>query len=163
MSKFLLACVCAGSLSWAGATLAEVSQEQPIDFATQIQPIFDQKCAFSGCHAGASPQQGMSLAAGKSYDAIVNAPSQEAPSVMRVKPADAENSYLYRKLEGEQADLGGSGGRMPLGKPALSADQIELIEAWINQGALKEPPPPTTAVEASAWGQVKHLVEEWVK
>ena len=163
MTKFLLACVCAGSLSWAGTALAKASQEKPIDFATQIQPIFDKSCATSFCHAGTNPQQGQSLEAGKSYDNIVNIPSAEAPSVMRVKPGDAENSYLYRKLEGEQGDLGGSGGRMPFGKPALAADQIKLIEDWINQGALKVPPPPTTAVEASAWGQVKRLVEEWAK
>jgi hypothetical protein len=138
---------------WAGPALS----------LPRLQPIFDRSCATSFCHAGANPQQGMSLEAGKSYDNIVDVPSGEAASVMRVKPFDAENSYLYRKLEGEQGDLGGSGNRMPSGKPALAEDQIKLIEDWINQGALKEPPPPTTAVEASAWGQVKRLVEEWVK
>ncbi|MBI2502120.1 MAG: hypothetical protein HYW07_02670 [Candidatus Latescibacteria bacterium] len=161
MSKFLLACACAGSLGWACTALAKAAQEeQLIDFATQVQPIFARSCATNSCHAGANPQQGLSLEAGKSYDNIVNVPSTEALSAMRVTPFDAENSYLYRKLKGEQADLGGSGSRMPSGRPALVEDQIELIEAWINQGALKEPPPPVTAVEASAWGQVKSLVEE---
>lgn len=162
MSKLLLAWACAGSLCWAGTALAKAAQKKPIDFATQIQPIFDRNCATSFCHAGTNPRQGLSLEAGKSYENIVDVPSAEAPSAMRVKSSDAENSYLYRKLEGEQADLGGSGGRMPFGKPALAEDQIKLIEDWINQGALKEPP-PTTAVEASAWGQVKRLVEEWAK
>ena len=163
MSRFILACACAGALSWAGTALARASQEKPIDFATQIQPIFDRSCATSFCHAGTRPQQGMSLEAGKSYDNIVNVTSNEAASAMRIKPFDAENSYLYRKLEGEQADLGGSGSQMPSGKPALAADQIKLIEDWINQGALLVPPPPTTAVEASAWGEIKNLVEEWAK
>lgn len=163
MSKLLLVWACVGTLGWAGTATAKASQEQPVDFATQIQPIFDKNCAGSFCHAGTSPRQGLALEAGKSYDNIVGVPSGEVPSVMRVKPFDAENSYLYRKLEGEQADLGGSGGRMPQGKPALAEDQIKLIEEWINQGALKELPPPVTAVEASAWGQIKHLVEGWAK
>ncbi len=163
MPNILMACACAGFLSLANAALAQISDEKPIDFATQVQPIFDKSCAGSFCHAGTSPSQGQNLEAGKSYDNIVNIPSAEAPGVMRVKPFDTENSYLYRKLEGEQADLGGSGGRMPFGKPALAADQIKLIEDWINQGALKVPPPPVTAVEASAWGQVKRLAEGWVR
>jgi hypothetical protein len=148
-------------LNWAGTALAKASQEKPIDFATQIQPIFDRSCATSFCHAGTNPPQGLNLEAGKSYDSIVEVLSGESSTAMRVKPFDAENSYLYRKLEGEQADLGGGGGRMPFGKPALAADQLKLIEDWINQGALKEP--PTTAVAASAWGEVKSLVNAWAK
>lgn len=160
MFRLVLVCACAGCLNWAGTALAKASQEQPIDFATQIQPIFNRNCATSFCHAGSGPQQGLSLEASKSYGNIVNVPSPEALSAMRVKPFDPENSYLYRKIAGEQADLGGSGSRMPSGKPALSAEQIELIRTWINQGALAEPPPPTTAVESSAWGQAKSLVDE---
>jgi hypothetical protein len=155
--RLMLVCSCAGCLNWAGAALAKASQEQPVDFAAQIQPIFDRSCATTFCHAGSGPQQGLNLEAGKSYANIVSVPSTQAPSAMRVVPFDAENSYLYLKLKGEQANLGGSGGRMPSGRPALPEDQLALIRAWIDQGALAEPPPPTTAVESSAWGQVKRL------
>ncbi|MBI4529901.1 MAG: hypothetical protein HY709_00110 [Candidatus Latescibacteria bacterium] len=76
----------------------------------------------------------MSLEEGKSYSNIVNKPSREAPSVMRVKPSDPDNSYLYRKIRGEQRSVGGSGERMPLGG-SLSSSQIETIKNWITQGA----------------------------
>ncbi|MBI4531949.1 MAG: hypothetical protein HY709_10580 [Candidatus Latescibacteria bacterium] len=152
MSKSLFIFVCAGCLIWGSVVLA---QEKPIDFTTQIQPIFNENCAFAGCHAGSFPAEGMSLEAGKSYDNIVNVSSGEVPSVMRIKPFDPENSYLYRKIRGEQRAIGGSGSQMPLGGPFLSAEQMKLIEDWIKQGALKE---PRTAVEGKSWGLIKRLL-----
>ena len=133
MQKPFLTLACAVCLICGNVARA---QEKPIDFTTQIQPIFAQNCAVIGCHAGSFPAEGMSLEAGKAYDNIVDVKSQEASSAMRIKPGDAENSYLYRKLEGEQRELGGSGSRMPQGRNPLSTAQIETIKNWITQGAL---------------------------
>jgi hypothetical protein len=111
--------------------------DQPVanpSYKDHIQPIFTANCALSGCHAGSRPEEGMSLEAGKSYDNIVNKPSQQVPSRMRIKPSDPDNSYLYRKIRGEQGAVGGSGSRMPLGG-SLSNTQIETIKNWITQGA----------------------------
>ncbi|MDH3570156.1 MAG: hypothetical protein OER89_08220, partial [Gemmatimonadota bacterium] len=35
--------------------------------AADVQPILTANCAFSGCHGGASPAQGMSLSSGQAF------------------------------------------------------------------------------------------------
>ncbi|MBI2615359.1 MAG: hypothetical protein HYW52_06765 [Gemmatimonadetes bacterium] len=106
-----------------------------ISFATRVQPIFTANCAFAGCHAGTSPQQGMNLSAGLAHQNIVNVPANERAGMMRVKPFEPDSSYLVHKIQGTQGTVGGSGGQMPLGGTPLSAQQISLIRAWITQGA----------------------------
>lgn len=57
--------------------------------------------------------------------------------MVRVRPGDAEQSYLWHKLAGTHLDVGGSGFLMP--KPPystpLSEAQIELFRQWIVDGA----------------------------
>jgi mono/diheme cytochrome c family protein len=111
----------------------------PADTVTlsgDVQPIFTANCAFSGCHAGNTPALGQNLSAGQAYGSIVNVPSQEAPDLFRVHPSFPDSSYLVHKIQGTQGSVGGSGGRMPLGGAALSADDIATIRAWISAGAL---------------------------
>ena len=95
--------------------------------------IFDINCALSGCHGGGSPQLGLNLSAGQAYSSLVNVTSTEQASLMRVAPEDPENSYLMHKIRG---DAGIVGARMPLGRAALSAEDIELVRQWIEDGAL---------------------------
>jgi hypothetical protein len=154
----LRACVCAGLAGWGGAALARSSQDAQVDYIAQIEPVFEENCAVRGCHAGAIPQRGLSLEAGKSYEAIVDVASVEVKTAVRVKPGDPQNSYLFRKLKGEQAVLGGSGDRMPPEGDPLTDEQIALIEAWISQGALEEPEP--SAVAPTTWSTVKRLVQQ---
>jgi hypothetical protein len=104
-------------------------------FAAEVQPIFTANCAFSGCHAGASPAQGMNLSAGQAYANIVNVAANEAAGLMRVLPGQPDSSYLVHKIQGTQSTVGGSGGRMPLGASALSQTQIDTIRRWITDGA----------------------------
>lgn len=103
-------------------------------FAAVVQPIFTANCALSGCHAGASPAQGMNLSSGQAYGNIVNVPSVES-RLLRVKPGQPDSSYLVHKIQGTQTTVGGSGGRMPLGRAALSQTQIDVIRQWIADGA----------------------------
>jgi hypothetical protein len=77
----------------------------------------------------------MNLSAGLAYQNIVNVPASERPGMMRVLPFKPDSSYLVHKIQGTQATVGGSGGRMPLGGTPLSAEQITLIRAWIAAGA----------------------------
>ena len=42
--------------------------EDPISFATDIQPIFTAKCI--GCHGGSNPQAGLVLTEGNAYNSI---------------------------------------------------------------------------------------------
>jgi hypothetical protein len=56
------------------------------------------------------------------------------PSLKRVKPDRSDLSYLAHKLEGTQADVGGTGERMPRGgEPDL--EFIDKVKDWIRRGA----------------------------
>jgi mono/diheme cytochrome c family protein len=98
--------------------------------------VFTPKC--SGCHNGSNPPGGalpgsQDLRAGSSFASLVNVASLEQPTLMRVKPNDAANSYLIQKLEGA---AGITGQRMPLGGPYLDQATIDQITSWIAAGAL---------------------------
>lgn len=100
---------------------------------TSIQSnIFSVNCALSGCHAGASPQQGMNLSEGQAFSNIVNVRSNEVPSLFRVEPGNPEDSYLFMKITGATGIVGS---RMPLGRSPLSSEEIETIRQWIEDGA----------------------------
>ena len=106
---------------------------------TQLQTqIFTPIC--SGCHTGVGTTLPgvQDLAAGHTFANIVNVPSIEQPTLLRIKPSDAANSYLVRKIEGTP---GITGSRMPFGcgtaaNPCLDQATIDLVKSWIAQGAL---------------------------
>jgi hypothetical protein len=99
---------------------------------TRVQSeIFSPTCAAIGCHDPLGQQSQMVLNASRSYAQTVNQPSVEMPSLMRVRPNDPDNSYLYRKIIGVNI----TGDRMPLNGPPLSAAQIKLVRDWIRRGA----------------------------
>ena len=91
--------------------------------------VFTPVC--TGCHAGAAAPLGLRLDEGASYALLVNAPSVEVPSLMRVQPGDPDASYLIQKLEGTAA----VGSRMPLNAPPLPQSTIDVIRQWITDGA----------------------------
>ncbi|MCG8605377.1 hypothetical protein MJD09_10300 [bacterium] len=92
--------------------------------------IFTPKCALSGCHVpggfGPMPLRNTT----ESFDNLVDIDSDEKPNVKRVKPGDANGSYLIHKIEG-RSDIVGD--RMPQGGPFLSTVEIENIKIWINE------------------------------
>lgn len=101
----------------------------PILFSGQVQPIFTNRCVNQGCHPGGNAP--FPLQAGVSFGRLVNVPATKSPcaGILRVKPGDAANSALYRRLEGTCGD------RMPLGLSPLPQTERDLIRDWINQGA----------------------------
>lgn len=100
-------------------------------FSSIQSHVFTPVC--TACHAGAAAPRGLRLDATNSFALLVGVASSEVPSLQRVAPGDAANSYLIHKLEGHQA----VGARMPLGGPYLDAQSINLIRQWINNGARK--------------------------
>ena len=76
-----------------------------------------------------------SLKAGEAYQQLVNVPSMQLPSMVRVKPGSTAQSYLWHKIDGTQLQVGGSGMIMPYTFP-LTADEKMIFERWINAGAL---------------------------
>jgi hypothetical protein len=84
-----------------------------VSFSKQVRPIFVNNCARAGCHDG-------NEFALQSYSEIR----------AHVTPGDARKSKLYKSI----VTLWGPGGAMPPDGP-LSDQQINLIYAWIMQGA----------------------------
>ncbi|HEV7215333.1 MAG TPA: hypothetical protein VGP33_09435, partial [Chloroflexota bacterium] len=97
-----------------------------VSFAA-VQVILTGNCA--GCHP---PNQGMDLTTGHVYANIVNIQSNEVPSLLRIKPGDATNSYLYQKVTLTRPKVGV---RMPKDGQPLTADEITTLRVWIEQGA----------------------------
>ena len=99
--------------------------------------VFAVSCALSGCHSGpAGPglPQGLDLtSADASFANLVGVTSVQDAPTLRVAPGDADASYLVQKLEGTAA----AGGQMPLGSPPLDQATIDVIRAWIDNGAAR--------------------------
>ncbi|MEE9253485.1 MAG: hypothetical protein V3U43_00980, partial [Pseudomonadales bacterium] len=68
-------------------------------FSADIQPIFVNNCALSGCHAPPAPQRGLDLSEGNAYAEIVNIDAEQVV-LKRIAPGTPDDSYLIRKLEG---------------------------------------------------------------
>ncbi len=99
-----------------------------------VEPIFATTC--DRCHWQEPPRTadgGFSLSGPAD---MVNVPSNDLRAMDRIEPFDTANSYVWHKLEGTQRTVGGSGVRMPQNGPYLNAQQMDLIEAWILDGAL---------------------------
>ena len=113
-----------------------------------VQGILDAKCG-GGCHLGgddggtgcvAPAAAGLSLCAPDAWNALVGVPSRRVDQLRLVEPGDSARSYLLRKLlpasPGGGPITGVSGQREPPGEP-LPEDQLRLIAAWIDGGALR--------------------------
>ena len=96
-----------------------------------VAPILTQRCVM--CHIAGAAQGGLDLYTNL-WGAIVNVKSTQS-ALNLVEPGDPDKSYLYLKLTGAQLSAGGSGEQMPFQAGQLDAGQLELIRAWIAQGA----------------------------
>jgi mono/diheme cytochrome c family protein len=96
--------------------------DQAVDFARDIQPIFEAACY--KCHGPKSARGQLRLDDRKS--AI-----KGGISGATIIPGDAGKSLLLRRILGE-----GGEARMPMGGDPLPPGQIELIRKWIDQGAV---------------------------
>jgi mono/diheme cytochrome c family protein len=92
-----------------------------------VVDIFTGSCAGSNCHTGANPALGLSLEPASAEESLVGVPSIIGGGQLRISPGEPENSFIIAKVEGT-----GAGAMMPIGKPALNADQIAALEAWIS-------------------------------
>ena len=91
---------------------------------------FAVSCAFSGCHSGGDPAAGLSLE-GDFAARIVGVASEQRSDLKLVDPGNPNKSYLLIKVRGDDEIISQ---RMPPGNP-LSAEQVEIIRAWIASGA----------------------------
>jgi Bacterial Ig-like domain len=106
--------------------------------------VFTPICAT--CHSGASAPHGLRLDGNNSYALLVGVPSDEQPSILRVKPNDPDNSYLVQKIQGTAA----TGERMPAGMPALPEATIDAIRQWITSGAMNDTQTSSAAIRVAS-------------
>lgn len=144
LSILALVSGCAGDGPDANQSETDPQPEPPVgsdvDFAAQVQPIFDGHCS---CHLEANAPQGLSLRPGASFDSLVGVPSAERPELARATPGNPDESYLVIKIDDAvpERDALRVGERMPRGLPALSRADIDTIRRWIAEGALREVSP----------------------
>ena len=98
------------------------SAAEPVDYLREIKPILKERCF--ACHGALKQQAKLRLDSGTS----IRQGGDNGPAVVASNPA---NSPLIERITSTDAS-----NRMPAeGKP-LTAEQIALIKAWIEQGAV---------------------------
>lgn len=95
---------------------------EPIDFNTQVKPIFNKKCI--SCHGGVKKEAGFSVLFRE--EALGNTASGK-PAIIPGKPGESE---LIRRIK-----LSDPEERMPYRHDALSEDEIQVLSQWIKEGA----------------------------
>jgi hypothetical protein len=121
----------AGFVAWSGC-----KDENPVDgdssssvvfpasgvsYGRHVQPLFNQACAFAGCHDDGPHPSSLRLT---SYDNLMY------NSMKVVERGLPEQSVLVWRIEGSV------GPRMPLNGRPLNQNQINGIRTWITEGAL---------------------------
>jgi mono/diheme cytochrome c family protein len=100
------------------ATLAPAAE---IDFEKKIRPLFRERCV--GCHGPTKQKGGLRLDA----KALAFKGGNHGPVIV---PKESPKSELIRRIRSEDTSE-----RMPPGDVALSAEQIGLLQQWIDSGA----------------------------
>ena len=108
-------------------TSARLASQQPspanppasVDFAKDVQPIFNAKCL--ACHSGSGAKAGLQL---DTYENVI-AGGDDGKVVV---PGDSKSSVLAQRISDT------TGMQMPPQGP-LSSQEIATIVAWIDQGA----------------------------
>jgi len=101
------------------------------------QKVFTPSCATSMCHAGADPEVGLNLEAGRTFNNLVNKNASTVTGWKRVIPGSLATSYLVVAF-GRTAGPPPRDGFMPLGADALCTEKLEAVERWILAGALND-------------------------
>lgn len=75
----------------------------------------------------------LSLTPDSAYQNLVGVQAGRA-AMDRVAAGKPDNSYLYYKISGRNAQVKGGGFGMPWGA-ALTPTEVDLVRRWIRQGA----------------------------
>lgn len=103
-----------------------------VTFVEVRERVLEASCAFMACHSGASPAGMLGLQGEDAHaQLIADSPMAGKP---RVVPGDSASSYLMEKLS---APMPAFGDPMPPPAP-LEAERLELVRAWIDDGAPAE-------------------------
>ena len=123
-------CTEAGDPLFVAVDVPLIDDSQPVDFASQVLPIFEARC--TPCHIPPSALGGLQL-----HDhASALAGGQSAPGRATVVPCDPDDSFLIDKVENRPP---AAGSPMPLTGAPLSVEQVMLLRRWIAEGATATP------------------------
>ena len=97
-----------------------------VQYARDVQPIFNQSCGGSGCHIGETTN-GVNLG---SWNLVMSSVGVQYGRGI-VEPGNSADSPIIDKISGQPR----FGARMPLGKGPLDGTSINIIRDWIDDGA----------------------------
>ncbi len=123
---FIIAVLLAGNAAaWAKLAPEQLAQLPPpakarVDFARDIQPIFESSCV--QCHAHGKHKGGFSLETRAAF-------LQGGDSGVVASPGNSAASYVIETISGLDPDI-----VMPQKGRKLTREQVALFRAWIDQG-----------------------------
>ncbi len=116
MTRSIKLGLCVALITALTSLFASAHQTAPkVNFDRDIKPILERSCY--GCHGPAKAMSQLRL-------------DDRARAMRVINPGNAKTSRLMARILGEGGEV-----QMPLGGPALSPTDIELIRNWIDQGA----------------------------
>src|SRR6266853_2853257 len=102
--------------------IASVTSHAEIDFAREVQPIFEKNCC--KCHGAEKQKGGLRLDV---KAAALKGGDEHAPDIV---PGDSAKSPLIKFVTSLDPDE-----KMPPKGDALAAEQVAVLRAWIDAGA----------------------------
>ena len=109
---------------------------EAVTFVADIQPILNERCI--NCHAPGGFAQMVGIPwdyrEDTAFDDLVNRASSQDADFTMVVPGDPGVSLMFLKISSESPPVGEM---MPLGGPPLTEGEVQLIRAWVEQGAVK--------------------------
>ncbi len=100
-----------------------VTRQKPIDYTTQVKPILNRSCIT--CHGGVRQKGGFSLLFRD--EALARLKSGK----FAIIPGDPNHSEMIRRISLKDPE-----DRMPYKHSPLSSDEINILTAWIKEGAV---------------------------
>ena len=112
----------------ADAKLPPASDKKDLTYATDIKPIFDANCV--KCHSGAKPKAKLNM---DTLEGILK--GTKAGKIVTV--GDSANSFIVKSTAHatEEKDEWMPPVPNKAGAKTLTAEQVGLVRAWIDQGA----------------------------
>jgi hypothetical protein len=113
----------------AGSCLTCVDATYDVPVLVQVKGELIGGCTGVECHSMSAGM--LSLSSADVFGPLINVRSWEMPNLVRVKPFDPVQSYVYLKI---RCEGGIEGGCMPLGGH-LDPTLIQAFHDWIEAGA----------------------------
>ncbi len=104
-----------------------------VTWSEDVWPLVAASC--TGCHGAAAPAAGMDLSSSSAARASLVGASSSC-GMMRVEPFAPDGSFLVHKLAGTHDAM--CGARMPRDAAPWSDASVDLVRAWIGNGALDD-------------------------